>query len=131
MGQAQPMPMQSVKTIVVAEDDPSSRELVREILEAQGYNVIEAIDGLDAMEKIENARPDLVVMDIQMPGAGGLEVIGRIRQDKRFAGLRVIAVTAHAMAGDMERILSSGFDGYLSKPIDATLFRQRVLELLQ
>jgi CheY-like chemotaxis protein len=125
------MPMQSPKTIVVAEDDPSSRELAREILEAQGYHVIEATDGLDALEKIENFRPDLVVMDIQMPGAGGLDVIARIRQDKRFAGLRVMAVTAHAMAGDKERILSSGFDGYLSKPIDATLFRLRVLELLE
>ena len=125
------MPMQSPKTIVVAEDDPSSRELVCEILEAQGYNVVEATDGHDALEKIENFHPDLVVMDIQMPGVGGLDVIDRIRQDKRFAGLRVMAVTAHAMAGDKERILSSGFDGYLSKPIDATQFRQRVLELLE
>lgn len=118
-------------TIVVAEDDPSSRELVCEILDAQGYHVIEACNGSDALDQIEKLSPDLLVMDIQMPLIGGLAAIERIRQDSRFANLRVLAVTAHAMAGDRERILASGFDGYVSKPIDAITFKKSVRELLQ
>jgi CheY-like chemotaxis protein len=118
-------------TIVVAEDDPSSRELVCEILEAQGYHVIEACNGRDALDQIEKTCPDLLVMDIQMPLIGGLAAIERIRQDQRFANLRVLAVTAHAMAGDRERILASGFDGYVSKPIDATTFKKSVRDLLR
>jgi CheY-like chemotaxis protein len=120
-----------METIVVAEDDPSSRELVCEILEGQGYHVVEASNGRDALDQIEKSSPDLLVMDIQMPLIGGLVAIERIRQDQRFAKLRVLAVTAHAMAGDRERILSSGFDGYVSKPIDAVTFKKSVRDLLQ
>lgn len=123
-------PTQSRKTIVVAEDDPSSRELVCEILEAQGYHVVETGNGPDALDQIRKLIPDLVLMDIQMPGAGGLSVIQQIRQDRRIAKVPVVAVTAHAMAGDRERILSSGFDSYISKPVDAALLRQQVKELL-
>jgi CheY-like chemotaxis protein len=124
-------PPQSLKTIVVAEDDPSSRELVCEILEAQGYHVVETGNGPDALDKIQKLIPDLVLMDIQMPGAGGMTVIQQIRQDRRTAKVPVVAVTAHAMAGDRERILSSGFDGYISKPVDAVLLRQQVRDLLR
>ncbi len=113
MGQAPLKPMQSAKTIVVAEDDASSRELVREILEAQGYHVIEAMDGHDALEKIENFHPDLVVMDIQMPGAGRLDIIGRIRDDHRSAGLRVMAVAAQANADAVDHITARAFDTHL------------------
>ncbi|MBI2679520.1 MAG: response regulator [Candidatus Solibacter usitatus] len=120
-----------METIVVAEDDPSSRELVCEILEAQGYHVVAACNGREALDQIEKIAPDLLVMDIQMPLIGGLVAIERIRQDARFAKLRVLAVTAHAMAGDRERILSSGFDGYVSKPIDAVIFKKSVRDLLQ
>ena len=118
-------------TIVVAEDDPSSRELVCEILESQGYHVVETCNGRDALDQIEKIAPDLLVMDIQMPLIGGLVAIERIRKDARFAKLRVMAVTAHAMAGDRERILSAGFDGYVSKPIDASTFKKSVRDLLQ
>jgi CheY-like chemotaxis protein len=120
-----------MKTIVVADDDPASRELVCELLGAEGYKVIEALNGDDALEKVGKFLPDLLVMDIQMPLIGGLDAIGRIRQDERFAKLLVLAVTARAMAGDREEILSSGFDGYVSKPVDATTFKQRVRELLE
>jgi CheY-like chemotaxis protein len=120
-----------MRTIVVADDDPASRELVGELLEAEGYRVVVASNGQDALEKIAECLPDLLVMDIQMPLMGGLDAIKQIRKDKRFAKLRVIAVTAHAMAGDRERILSSGFDAYLSKPVDAATLKQRVRELLE
>ncbi len=130
MGRLTGEPRQLPKTIVVAEDDPSSRELVCEILEAQGYQVVATGNGPDALDQIRKLIPDLVLMDIQMPGAGGLSVIQQIREDRRIAKVPVVAVTAHAMAGDRERILSSGFDSYISKPVDAALLRQQVKELL-
>jgi CheY-like chemotaxis protein len=120
-----------MKTIVVEDDDPASRELVCELLAAEGYMVVEASNEYDALEKLDQCLPDLLVMDIQMPLMGGLDAIKRIRQDERFAKLRVMAVTAHAMGGDRERILSSGFDGYTSKPVDAETFKRRVRELLE
>jgi two-component system cell cycle response regulator DivK len=120
-----------MKTIVIADDDPASLELVFELLEAEGYSVIEASNGYDALEKIEEFLPDLLVMDIEMPLIGGLDAIKRIRQDERFAKLLVMAVTASAMEGDREEILSSGFDSYISKPVDAATFKLRVRELLE
>jgi CheY-like chemotaxis protein len=120
-----------MKMIVVADDDPASRELVCELLKAEGYKVVEAANGYDALEKIGKVLPDLLVMDIQMPLISGLDAIERIRKDERFAKLLVIAVTARAMAGDREGILSSGFDGYISKPVDAATLKQRVRELLE
>lgn len=119
-----------MKTIFIADDDPASLELVFELLEAEGYNVVEASNGYDVLEKIEEFLPDLLIMDIQMPLIGGFDAIKRIRQDDRFAKLPVLAVTADAMAGDREEILSRGFDGYISKPVGAALFKQRVRELL-
>ena len=119
-----------MKTIIVAEDDRFSRELVCEILQAQGYRIVEALDGRDALQKIEETAPDLVLMDIRMPFVNGLDAIQQLRQDTRFSTLRVVALTAYAMAGDEERILASGFDGYVSKPIDAEALEKRVRELL-
>jgi CheY-like chemotaxis protein len=119
-----------MKTILVAEDDSFSRELVCEILQGQGYRIVEAMDGREALKKIEENHPDLVLMDIRMPFINGLDAIQKIRHDGRFASLRVLALTAYAMAGDEERILSSGFNGYVSKPIDAEALEKRVRELL-
>jgi CheY-like chemotaxis protein len=91
---------------------------------------IEASNGYDALETIEEFLRDLLVMDIQMPLIGGLDAIKRIKQDERFAKLLVIAVTARSMEGDREEILSSGFDSYVFKPVDAA-FKQRVYEFLE
>lgn len=104
--------------ILVAEDNPANRELIREILEAQGFQVLEAANGLEALEQIEEGFPDLVLMDIQMPLLDGLEAVSKLRENPRFAKLPVIALTAYAMSGDEEKALRAGFDGYLSKPMD-------------
>jgi CheY-like chemotaxis protein len=104
--------------ILVAEDNSANRELIREILEVQGYEVLEAVNGLEALEQIEEKSPDLVLMDIQMPLIDGFETVSKLRKDARFAKLPVIALTAYAMAGDEEKALMAGFDGYLSKPMD-------------
>ena len=121
----------AMKTIVIADDDPASRELICELLDGEGYRVAEASNGYEALKKIAEFLPDLLVMDIQMPLIGGVEAIERIRNDERFAKLLVMAVTARAMAGDQEEILMSGFDSYIAKPVDAATFKQRVRDLLE
>ncbi len=104
--------------ILVAEDNAANRELIREILEGQGYEVLEAANGLEALEQIEERLPDLVIMDIQMPLIDGLEAVSKLRKNPRFTKTPVIALTAYAMSGDEEKALAAGFDGYLSKPMD-------------
>jgi CheY-like chemotaxis protein len=116
--------------ILVAEDNLPNRELIREILETRGYEVIEACDGQEALDKLEQTEPDLVLLDIQMPVLDGLAVIRQIRGNPRFATLRVLAVTAYAMQGSRESFLDAGFDGYLSKPIDMAVLTKEIRQLL-
>lgn len=119
-----------VRKLLIADDDPASRELLREILEAQGYQVVEAEDGQAALNKIEEERPDLVLLDIQMPKLDGLGVVRQLRQSPRFTSLPVVAVTSYAMRGDREKALGAGFDAYITKPIDAVRIRETVERLL-
>ncbi len=118
------------RKLLIAEDDPASRELLREILEAQGYQVVEAEDGQTALRRIEEESLDLVLLDIQMPKLDGLAVVRRLRQNPRLTSLPVIAVTSYAMRGDREKALDAGFDTYLTKPIDVVAMRQTVARLL-
>jgi CheY-like chemotaxis protein len=108
-----------VTNVLVAEDNPVNRELLRELLEARGYNVTEAPDGQEALRMIEQAHPDILLLDIGMPILDGFAVVRKIRANPSLATLTVLAVTAYAMQGDRENILNAGFDGYLSKPINA------------
>lgn len=119
-----------MSTILVAEDNAVNRELVREILEASEYQVIEAEDGEQALTKIASAQPDLVLLDINMPVLDGFGVLRRLRQESALSNVPVVAVTAYAMKEDRERILSAGFDGYISKPIDPGTLLQQVERLL-
>ena len=119
-----------MRKILVAEDDPASRELLLEILRAVGYDVVEACDGGEALRKIQETGPDLVLLDIQMPVLDGFAVLRQLRQDPRFAALPVVALTADAMRGDREKTLSASFDAYLSKPVDATALRIQIEQLL-
>lgn len=106
-----------MKTVLIAEDNPVNRELLRELLEMRGYAVVEAGDGEQALTQIHQSIPDILLLDLNMPVLDGFGTLECIRQDPRLASLPVLAVTAYAMRGDREKILSSGFDGYLSKPI--------------
>jgi CheY-like chemotaxis protein len=119
-----------MKTILVVEDDFASRELVREILEAQGYQVIEAGDGQEALQKAEEVDPDLVLMDIRMPILDGFAVLSRLRRDPRFGSLPVLALTAYAMKGDKQRMLAAGFDGYATKPVDVVELSNQIRRCL-
>ncbi len=103
-------------TIAVVEDNPDNRLLVQAILEDL-YDLVEYETGTDALEGFQEHVPDLVLLDISLPGMDGSEVLQRMRGDSRLAGVPVIALTAHAMAGDRERYLAQGFDEYLTKPI--------------
>lgn len=117
--------------VLIAEDHPVNRELLRELLELRGYTVLEACDGQEALRMIEQAQPELLLLDIGMPGMDGFAVVRKIRENPRLALLPVVAVTAYAMRGDQERILSAGFDGYLSKPINPSSLIQELDRLLK
>jgi CheY-like chemotaxis protein len=110
-----------VTTILIAEDNPVNLELLREMLEAFDYRIVEAANGQEALAMIEESLPDLVLMDINMPVLDGFGAIRRIREHPRFSRLPVLAVTAYAMKEDREKILAAGFSGYVSKPIDAAV----------
>ena len=116
--------------ILVAEDNLPNRELIREILESCGHEVIEAEDGQQALERLKDTKPDLVLLDIQMPVLDGYAVVRHLRQIPRLAGLKIVALTAYAMQGDRDRVLESGFDGYLIKPVDIAKLTEEIRELL-
>jgi CheY-like chemotaxis protein len=116
--------------VLIAEDNATNRELFRELLEARGYTVVEACDGTEALKMMEQALPDILLLDIGMPVLDGFAVVRAIRENPRLAALPVLAVTAYAMQGDRERVLNSGFDGYLSKPINATSLAGELERLL-
>jgi CheY-like chemotaxis protein len=116
--------------ILIAEDNAVNRELLRELLEMRGYTVVEACDGEEALRMIEQTQPDLLLLDIGMPVLDGFAVVRKIRENPRLAPLPVVAVTAYAMQGDREKILHSGFDGYLSKPVNSPSLAEELDRLL-
>lgn len=105
--------------ILVAEDNAVNRELLRELLENSGYTVVEACNGQEALQILEREQPDLLLLDISMPVLDGFGTVRKIRENPALSALPVLAVTAYAMRGDREKILNSGFDGYLSKPVNS------------
>ena len=120
-----------MRTILVADDNAISRELIREILASDDCRVVEAENGIEALERTAEVRPDLVLLDIQMPIMDGFAVIRELRRDDRFLRLPVVALTASAMKNDRERALAAGFDEYITKPIRAATLRVQVRRLLR
>jgi len=108
--------------VLVVEDNERNMKLFRDVLQASGFSTLEAATGERAVELVFEHRPDLVLMDIQLPDIDGIEALRRVRADDRFASVPVVALTAQAMEGDRERFLAAGFDGYLSKPVDISDF---------
>jgi two-component system, cell cycle response regulator DivK len=105
------------RKILVVEDNPLNLKLVRDVLQFAGYDVIEAHTGEEGVRAAETDRPDLVLMDLQLPGIDGTEALHRLRQGPLGRDVPVVAVTAFAMAEDRERASDAGFDGYVEKPI--------------
>jgi CheY-like chemotaxis protein len=122
--------MEARHTIAVVEDNPDNRMLVQAILEDR-YQVQEYETGPEALEGMRRSRPSLVLLDISLPGMDGEEVLQVMRGDPELRGLPVIALTAHAMAGDRDRYLAAGFNDYVSKPIlDETVLLEAIERLL-
>lgn len=119
-----------MKTVLIAEDNPINRELLRELLEIRGYTVTEACNGQEALFMVEQAPPDILLLDIGMPLLDGFAVVHKLRENPRFAALPIVAITAYAMQGDREKIMNSGFDAYLSKPVNSSSLVQELNRLL-
>lgn len=108
--------------VLLVEDVEDNRELARMLLETAGHDVVEAHDGAQAILAARQHLPNLILMDLSLPDVDGWEAFRRIRADALTAHVPVVALTAHAMAGDRERVLAAGFDGYLAKPINVSTF---------
>lgn len=115
----------------MAEDNPVNRELLRELLENRGYDVVEAPNGQEALRMVDETQPDILLLDIGMPILDGYAVARRIRDNPALARLPLLAITAYAMRGDREKILHSGFDGYLSKPVNPCALADELDRLLR
>lgn len=112
-------------TVLVIEDNEHNRYLVRVLLESRGFTVSEARDGVEGLE-LAKQGPDLILLDIQLPGMDGYEVARRLRLLDELADRPIVAVTSHAMAGDRQRVLAAGCDGYVEKPIDPDSFLDQI-----
>ena len=114
------------KKVLIVEDNELNMKLFHDLLEAQGYDTLQTREGLHALELARNHRPDLILMDIQLPEISGLEVTKWLKEDEELSHIPVIAVTAFAMKGDEERILQGGCEGYISKPISVPHFLETI-----
>ena len=119
------------KKILIADDQAHSRELLRVVLESEGYDVVEASDGAEAVVKTRQQPPDLILLDLQMPVLNGFEVVRILRSNLQFVRIPVVALTASAMHGDREKALEAGFTGYIAKPVRVAVLRTEVARLLQ
>ena len=118
------------KTVLIVEDNELNMKLFHDLLEAHGYRTLQSRNGFDAMEIARADRPDLILMDIQLPEVSGLEVTKWLKEDDELKSIPVIAVTAFAMKGDEERIRQGGCEAYISKPISVGKFLETVRSYL-
>ena len=118
------------QTILIVEDNELNMKLFRDLLEAQGYNVLQTRDGMQALDLARAERPDLIVMDIQLPQVSGLEVTKWIKADDDLKHIPVVAVTAFAMKGDEEKIREGGCEAYGAKPISVNDFLATIRKFL-
>ena len=116
--------------ILVVEDNERNRKLVRTILEFRGYAVVECDDGEPSLDLAREHRPALVLMDIQMPRMNGIEALSRLRADPETKHIPVVAVTASVTPSERERVVASGFNGYVAKPIDVPTFGETIERFL-
>ncbi len=120
----------SAKTVLLVEDNELNMKLFHDLLEAHGYNILQTKDGMEALRIAREHKPDLILMDIQLPEVSGLEVTKWIKEDENLKSIPVIAVTAFAMKGDEEKIRDGGCEAYIAKPISVTNFLETVRKFL-
>lgn len=116
--------------ILIAEDHPLHMKLMEMALRDKNYTLLKATDGEAALDVATSQRPDLILMDIRLPKMDGLQVTKKLRENPAFSDTPIIALTAHAMAGDRESVIKSGCDAYLSKPIDTHELLEMIAETL-
>ena len=116
--------------ILLVEDNPMNRRVVEFLLKAEGYTVMEARDGQEALEMLKDVVPDLILMDLQLPGLDGFSATRMIKSNPATENTPVVALTAYAMSGDAERAREAGCDGYITKPIDPDEFPATVARYL-
>jgi two-component system cell cycle response regulator DivK len=119
-----------MKRILVVEDTEDNRQIVRDMLDAAGYEMLEALDGLTGVEMAASEKPDLILMDIQLPGIDGYEATRRIRANPAIAKVPIIAVTSYALSGDEAKTREAGCDGYVAKPFSPRQLLAMVREFL-
>lgn len=112
------MPTDNKGTILYVEDNVDNRTLVRRILLSENYELIEAVNAMDALRVLENTKPDLILMDINMPDMDGYTLTAKIKTTPGFERVPILAITANVMRGDKEKTLEAGCDGYIQKPLD-------------
>jgi CheY-like chemotaxis protein len=117
--------------ILLVEDNPMNRRVAEFLLKAQGYIVYEAKDGQEACDLAKKHLPDLILMDLQLPGVDGFATTRLIKQNETTKNIPIVALTAYAMSGDAERALEAGCDGYITKPIDPDEFPKTVASFLE
>lgn len=118
-------------TILYVEDDPNNRTLIRRILGAEGYTVYEAANASIALETLQNIKPNLILMDINMPEVDGYTLTAQIRALPEMSAVPIVALTANVMKGDRERSLQAGCDGYIQKPIDIDTIAAQVQRFMK
>lgn len=126
-----PPGVRSLRTVVIADDEPSMRLLVHATIDSDDYYILEAVDGDEAWALIQELKPSLVLLDVQMPGRGGLDILRSIKADPTLKATRVILLTAKAQEADVEAGLIAGADFYLTKPFSPLDLLTRVEEALQ
>jgi len=120
----------NAKTVLVVEDNDLNMKLFHDLLETQGYNILQTKDGMEALRMARQHHPDLILMDIQLPEVSGLEVTKWIKEDDNLKAIPVVAVTAFAMKGDEEKIREGGCEAYIAKPISVSNFLDTVRHFL-
>lgn len=118
------------RKVLLVEDNPQNRYLITFLLEKSGYEVVIAEDGEAAVEAVPAHRPDVILMDVQLPKIDGYEATRRIKSDERFSAIPVLALTAHSMKGDRVKALEAGCDDYITKPVDIDVLLRRIEEVL-
>lgn len=114
------------KKILIVDDNEDSRELVIKVLKHSGYQIVQAVDGEEALAKVVSEKPDLILMDRSLPKLDGLEVARRLKSNAETSNIPIVALTAHAMRGDREKALAAGCDGYIPKPINVRTLAEQV-----
>jgi two-component system, cell cycle response regulator DivK len=117
--------------ILVVDDNRDNRELVVKILRNKGYEMREAVDGEDALQKIKDERPSLILMDIALPKIDGYEVTRRLKSEETYKDIPIVALTAHVMKGDKDKALNAGCEGYIAKPIDVRALPEQIKSFLK